>query len=961
MNYPSNRITNIISPRSNHFLGWAQLIAGLTVSPSLAFAQAVVPAPPEQGDETIVLAPFEVNAELDTGYMAMNTVSGSRLNTRLADTPASISVFTSEFLDDIAATSIADLAKYSSNTDFQVGFVGTEANGNNLMSASQNLTVRGLPTSGGPASGRTVNFLSYPIEIDTYNTDRVDFSRGPNSILFGLGQAGGTFNIQSRTGDTNRRIFSTSVQTGSWDAFRATVDANFPLIKDKLAIRFDGVVSSANGWRPWEFKDNNRAYLTLRYQPTRKTTIDLQYETVDTKFNSPRPYLGPDHITAWLDAGRPMVTGAYPSGPTDPVTGLKRVSTTPTWHYIYGGDSGVTTPLLVNFATMAEVVHPVSSGLYRPSIMPDSSILPKETVLAGSGTYNSFDFNSETILIRHQFTPELFAEVAANGTKYDSERRDINGPDLALRYDPNTLLLNNPGGGAAASIPNPNAGKPYVQGYLQRQQTLDRRRDIRGTVAYKLDLGRIFGNHQLAALGEYWDQKSHDVSLQPVLFGSPSVPNNPENASNLVWQRTYVDLNGPVENIGLANFEDVTLPGVAYIPRSAPRYNRYYVNSWMIATQSKFWNDRLVLTLGRRGDYLNQMLSTSVRDPNPVGGYTVGFLTAGPADKYEYSASTRTIGGVFHVTNWIAVYANRSDNIALPSLNQFTLPADPVPSPKGKTEDFGVMFNLLGGRITSRITYYQTAVVDNSRSLGTGNVQDRINNIWSEMLADGKLTQQQYDSNIVRANAYNFDNTSEGWEGEIVANVTPAWRLMMNVSTNKTQTTNVGTAVLDYVSTHQTTWAGAAGDNADVAETLQLLNDWVAVNLVPQEGGEVPLTADWTANLRTNYSFRNGWLKGFDAGLGARTRIGTFLGYYGNQAERRRITADPHTLIDANISYTTRIGWRGEKHKVKVQLNVNNLFDNDNLIPLFANPDGDIIRYRFETPRELILRVTFDY
>lgn len=915
-----------------------------------------------EGEEAVVLAPFEVNARLDTGYMGVNTVSGSRLNTSLRDTPASISVFTSEFLNDIAATSIADLAKYSSNTDYDVGYVGTEANGNSLMNASQNLTVRGLPTSGGPASGRTVNFLSYPIEIDTYNTDRIDFSRGPNAILIGLGQAGGSFNIQSRTGDTTRRILSLSLQAGSWNALRASVDANIPLIEDKLAFRFDGVVESSDGWRPWEFKENNRAYVTLRYQPTRKTTIDLQYETVDAKFNRPRPYLGPDHVSDWLAAGRLVVDPPVPSGFTDPVTGIKRISSSDVWHYIYGGDSGFSQPTLVNFRTMAEVVNPAfaSSGLYRPMIT-DYSILPKRAVLAGSGTYNSYNFNSETLLVRHEFTRNLFAELAMNGTEYKSDRRDINGPDLALRYDPNTMLLNNPGGGAEASIPNPNAGKPYVQGYLQKQQTQDRRRDIRATIAYKLDLGRIFGNHQFAALGEYWDQKSRDISRQPILYGSPSVPNNPEHASNLVWQRTYFDLDGPVENIGLFNFDSITLPGVAYVPRSAPRYNRYYVNSWMVATQSKFWDDRIVLTLGQRRDYLNQMLSTSARDPNPVGGYTVGFLTTGPAEKYEYSASTRTIGGVFHATDWLAVYANRSDNIALPSLNQFTLPADPVPSPKGDTEDFGILLSLWDDRITSRITYYTTAVVDNSRSLGTGNVQDRINNIWSAMLTDGKITQQEYDANLVRANAYNFNNTSEGWEGEIVANLTSSWRLMFNLSTNKTSTTNVGTAVINYVSAHQSTWAAAAADNEDIAETLQLLNQWVAINLVSQEGGEVPLTPDWTGNIRTNYSFRTGRLKGFSAGMGVRTRIGTFLGYYGDPAERRRITADSHTLVDANIGYSTQVGWLGEQRNVRVQLNVNNLFDKDDLIPLFANPDGEMVRYRFETPRQWILRVTFDY
>ena len=321
-------------------LSCSGLLACLLLVPGLATAQVATPQPQDSPDEVVQLTPFEVRSTLDTGYMGFETASGSRLNTKLSDTPASISVFTSEFLDDIGATTIADVARYASNTDFDVGFIGGQPNGNGMMGASQSLTVRGLPTKGGPASGRTVNFLSYPIEIDTYNTDRIEFSRGPNSILFGLGQAGGTFNVQSRTADVMRPIFSTGLQVGSWNAIRGVVDANIPLIPEKLALRFDAMMEQTDGWRPWEFKDNQRAYLALRYQVTPKTTVDLQWERVESHYNNPRPYLGPDHISAWLAAGRPVVSAPMTNGSVDPVSGIN-ASAAP----IVGPTSGVATPL----------------------------------------------------------------------------------------------------------------------------------------------------------------------------------------------------------------------------------------------------------------------------------------------------------------------------------------------------------------------------------------------------------------------------------------------------------------------------------------------------------------------------------------------------------------------------------------------------------------------------------------
>ena len=45
--------------------------------------------PPATTEEKVVeLTPFEVRADLDTGYQGIDTASGSRLNTKLRDTPA---------------------------------------------------------------------------------------------------------------------------------------------------------------------------------------------------------------------------------------------------------------------------------------------------------------------------------------------------------------------------------------------------------------------------------------------------------------------------------------------------------------------------------------------------------------------------------------------------------------------------------------------------------------------------------------------------------------------------------------------------------------------------------------------------------------------------------------------------------------------------------------------------------
>ena len=84
-------------------------------------AQTAPPAPPATpgptATEAVELSPFTVNTSRDVGYQAENTLAGSRLNTSLRDTASSVSVFTREFLDDLAITDVRELVHYSMNAE----------------------------------------------------------------------------------------------------------------------------------------------------------------------------------------------------------------------------------------------------------------------------------------------------------------------------------------------------------------------------------------------------------------------------------------------------------------------------------------------------------------------------------------------------------------------------------------------------------------------------------------------------------------------------------------------------------------------------------------------------------------------------------------------------------------------------------------------------------------------------
>jgi len=91
--------------------------------------------------EVVKLSPFIVDSTGDVGYVAENTLSGSRLNSSLKETPGSVSVFTKEFLDDIGVLSLGDILDYSVNSE-----INTEqdlgGDGQNQMVTSVHLTPR---------------------------------------------------------------------------------------------------------------------------------------------------------------------------------------------------------------------------------------------------------------------------------------------------------------------------------------------------------------------------------------------------------------------------------------------------------------------------------------------------------------------------------------------------------------------------------------------------------------------------------------------------------------------------------------------------------------------------------------------------------------------------------------------------------------------------------------------------
>ncbi|MEX0322763.1 MAG: TonB-dependent receptor plug domain-containing protein [Puniceicoccaceae bacterium] len=254
------------------------------------------------------LSPFVVDSTKDTRYAATNTLAATRVRTELDDVASAVSVYTEDFLDDLAATDDASLLLYATNAE--VGGVGGNFAGaggggfldenDGLGALSTTTRVRGLD-----AADNTRDYIRTLIPWDGYNVDRVDMQRGPNSVLYGLGKPAGIINTTTKQaffGDLNELSF----QVSNWGSFRATGDFNKEIIENQLAIRLNVLSESTEFRQKPAYEDDQRINVVAKYLPEFlngekvRTKITIGYEDGSIDSNKPRSLPPIDLITPWF-------------------------------------------------------------------------------------------------------------------------------------------------------------------------------------------------------------------------------------------------------------------------------------------------------------------------------------------------------------------------------------------------------------------------------------------------------------------------------------------------------------------------------------------------------------------------------------------------------------------------------------------------------------------------------------
>jgi iron complex outermembrane recepter protein len=921
-------------------------------------------------DGPVELSPFLVQSIRDKGYVAADTLVGSRLSTPLVDTPAAIDVMTAEFLDDMGAITLEEALGYSVNADNDRGI--DSGDNEQFEFASGRINVRGLRAT------RTRNFIPIPYSADMYNIDRVEEQRGPNSILFGIGSPAGVINVNTKRallGHSSRQVQAVVSSAGG---YRGTMDLNLPL-HPRLAVRLNAVYSDLNDrMAHFTYRETRATTLAASWKPAEKVRFRGEVEMGRIESVESRNYTLADRVSRWLEAPVPRYTFSNWQEPGVALRdyGISSLGTANRLTYVDN------TRTLVDFRNL----HTTSGNgvaLFEENF---PELWNRRVNEGGPGQLRDNRFFSAGGALEVELTRKTHVEFAVNHSRTDTTAYMFN--ETGLRGSPNQFLSDN-------ITPNVGAGRLYLEGQWRRWRKSDEYSSYRSTLSQELDLGKP-GRYRIALMYEMDDQFYSNVQQREVWIGAGGMGlfhSSPTHSSNAAYRRLYILQEGNWADYHVSSPAFGLIDGMqldtgqtassAWRNANAGQTNENRYTTLLGALQSRHFADRLVVGIGYRYDRLKQR-QFAVRDENSAFFLNQFNEQVTNPDRWSdifYTGKTRTLGAVFHVNPNLRLMYNRSDNFGVPSSSRNRYPDNgPADNTLGEGYDIGVGFRFWSNRVSGRIARFAT---DSKNIYRAGYNLTNINgNLLNALVAHQAITgisQAQADRMYIGGTGGTVDQHVEGYEFSLVVNLTQNWRLRASYSYTDGYQTNSYPDQREYLEGDPNRRLGGFG-----GLTFFDRPEWAHLPLVGETSGNTigaylqefkeamaeEFAVDGVALARnlphkasafTSYRFAEGRLKGFRIMLGVRYQSAAQLGIgYDALGAPFALTGSESWIASGGVGYDVRAPWK--LGRMRLQLNVDNLFDFSDYIVTARKPgDGSITRVTYERPRTSRLTASLSF
>ncbi|MDO8544848.1 MAG: hypothetical protein Q7S40_30760 [Opitutaceae bacterium] len=889
----------------------------------------------EKSEEAVVLNPFEVSVGRDEGYAARETLAGTRFKSDLKDVPSQVSIMTKEFLEDIASVTMEDAYRYSLNVENTNEYMSATNGGGDFNTGVLNTRsanrIRGLTSP-----GVTHDFFQTVVLQDSYNTERMSISSGPNAILFGNGNPGGIVDTSLIRSNLQRPKYEVSFRTDNYGSLRGATDVNQPLIKNVLGFRFAAAKSHQNHWREPGGRDEERYFGTFTLKPHKSTSVRVYYEDSVSDMTTPRNVRLGDQVTPWINAGRPAFDNGLNNptviGPANSGMFARNTSTTRTVlirgayvadPYMIWGSAAAANIALPATRYSVHTIGPgsqpnqVGTDSYIYSLPYDETISPFDVSVNGNGTRNLMFGKTWGVSFEQRLPGDVYFQADYNNERVRDPIADfLRGIGSAVRADANRYLPDR-------VTPNPNFGRYYVEGEPRVFGFRSDKEEMRGMLSYELDLSRRsgwtrwLGRHRAAVM--YQRSESMDgqqESVQRVIPPGISFDTARESwggpTYNTFTLRTY--LSDPMDaSTGHSYYISLPFDPVRTTTYPLPDGSTYVagyknpigatgaanmVNTLaegrVLVLQNFLLKNRLVTSFGWRRDKIRQATRPMQRKTaSATSAFESIFDFDPPTNWSEYtSGATDTQGAVLHIFPWLSAFYNQSSTWNPPTGLINPDDGSQVPGATGQGKDYGIMLRVLDNRVSLRLNKYENtsgpAGIEGYRNAIVPVVQN-IENTLIDRTEDGTVNVPRprfYDAEqgTYTLSGLTGDLVSEGYEAEIVANPIRNWRVSLSGARAKATASNIGRPWVNFIQERSPVWAanasltGPGGTNTTIGTRylaiIQTLNQ-----MKQADGQKVENGRDWRVNLVSRYTFTEGAARGGFVGAGYRFRSPQVLGY----------------------------------------------------------------------------------
>ncbi|MCK0746447.1 TonB-dependent siderophore receptor [Chromohalobacter nigrandesensis] len=276
------------------------LAAMVAATPSVGWAQDSDDA--QELDTITITGQHEDPKGPAVGYKAERSLTATKTDTPLSETPRSISVVTRQQIEDQGAQTLSDLLEYVPGVSSANYPAGDALAGDIFYIRGMNQRDYGYGTY---RDGLRLQPNAYATSAEPYGLARVEVLKGPTSILYGENVPGGMVNLVSKR-PTYERQGEINLSYGTYDRKQFSLDVSGAL-NEQGSVRGRLVFLARDADTQTDSVPDNRIYFapSLSIDLTDKDTLTLltQYQKDETEIQLGLPAAGTllDHPGGQLD------------------------------------------------------------------------------------------------------------------------------------------------------------------------------------------------------------------------------------------------------------------------------------------------------------------------------------------------------------------------------------------------------------------------------------------------------------------------------------------------------------------------------------------------------------------------------------------------------------------------------------------------------------------------------------